>query len=157
MIEPIIIEKWATKSHLFKEGEKLVRLWFKKDFRAWYPRGSVLQIRSDEIDGATPFALHRTARYEHDKRIPGKSTVRFAIGSSISKSKASDLFLPLSLSPYCQNLSNEGKSCTSGKRSSIIDPPLAYSIYAKRELFIRAHEAEWNGSRSKLLDWTLAS
>lgn len=98
LIEPIIIEKWATKSHLFKEGEKLVRLWFKKDFRAWYPRGSVLQIRSDEIDGATPFALHRTARYEHDKRIPGKSTVRFAIGSSISKSKASDLFLPLSLS-----------------------------------------------------------
>lgn len=82
----------------FQGGEKLVRLWFKKDFRAWYPRGSVLQIRSDEIDGATPFALHRTARYEHDKRIPGKSTVRFAIGSSISKSKASDLFLPLSLS-----------------------------------------------------------
>lgn len=74
-----------------------------------------------------------------------------------SPSRRLPIFFSLSLSPYCQNLSNEGKSCTSVKRSSIIDPPLAYSIYAKRELFIRAHEAEWNGSRSKLLDWTLAS
>lgn len=49
-----------------------------------------------------------------------------------------------------------------GKRSSIIDPPLlpGIYIYAKREVFIRAQEGEskgWNGSRSKLLDWTLAS
>lgn len=46
--------------------------------------------RTDEIDGVRIFRsvieTRTDAPYEHDKRILGKSTVRFAIGS-VSKSK----------------------------------------------------------------------
>lgn len=105
-----------------------------------------------------PFAIEiRTnASYEHDKRILGKSTVRFAIGS-VSKSKACDLSLPLSIflhiPRYCrgQNLSKKKESCTSRKRSSIIDPPL----YTRKENFSFVQEGELERFQVKITGLSL--
>lgn len=69
------------------QGGKKTRLRFKKDFRTCISHaiaGAFCKSvkRADEIDGTTyPIESRADAPYEHDKRILGKSTVRFAIGS----------------------------------------------------------------------------